>query len=139
VSGPLEDADQRLYEWSVWVRQGDGDVIGWPRATPFGRHIKPDPIAPREAIDPDRAAVTDRVIAKLPHRMQRFVKQHYLDPSPMIAKARRAHLTRDGYQLKWQRVLIIVWRHLYFACQEGRNTQTAISVSGHRSSRTPAS
>lgn len=135
--GALEEADNRLHEWSVWVRQGDGPMIDWPRATPFGRHIKPDPMQPKEAIDPDRAAMTDKAIAKLPGRMKRFLKQHYLDPSPMIAKARRAHLTREGYQLKWQRVVMIVSRHLNFDCQGGTRAQAAISAS-RRSDRTPA-
>jgi len=136
--GALEDADDRLHEWSVWVRQGDGTHVGWPHSTPFGRHIKPDPQPPSEAIDVDRAAATDRVIAKLPRRMQRFLKQHYLDPSPTVAKARRAHLTREGYRTKWQRVVMIVHRHLHFACQEGKRRQAARSVSGHPSSETPA-
>lgn len=136
--GMLEDSDNRLHEWSVWVRQGDGDMVGWPRSTPFGRHIKPDPIPPREAVDPDRAAATDRVIARLPHRMQRFVKQHYLDPSPMIAKARRAHLTREGYLLKWQRVVMIVYRHLHFGCQGVTRAHPVTSVPRHRDRESPA-
>lgn len=111
--GPIEEADDRLHEWALWARDDAGPAISWPRSTPFGRFIKPDPRPPREVYDSDRAAATDRVIASLPRRMQRFIKQHYLDPSPMIAKARRLRLTREGYQLKWKRVLAIVFRNLH--------------------------
>jgi hypothetical protein len=117
VSGPLEEADDRLHEWSVWVLTPDGYALSWLSSTAFGRLIKPDPHPPREAIDYERAAQTDRVIAKLPGRIKFFIKVHYLDRSPTTSKARRLHLGREAYVNKLTRVQIIVFRRLTPASQ----------------------
>ena len=117
------DADLRLHEWALWVQTSDGQGIGWPHATPFGRLIKPDPHEPREVIDHERAAATDRIIARLPGRLRHFLKVHYLDPAPTIAKARRAHLTRSGYATKLLKVQVIVALRLTIGCQGGIRAQ----------------
>jgi hypothetical protein len=123
VSGPLEEADDRLHEWSVWVLTPDGYALSWLSSTAFGRLIKPDPRPPREAIDHERAAQTDHVLAKLPGRIKFFVKVHYLDRSPTTSKARRLHLGREAYVNKLTRVQMIVYRRFTPACQEGRKAQ----------------
>jgi hypothetical protein len=125
VSGPLEEADDRLHEWSVWVRTPDGYRISWMTSTAFGRLIVPDPAPPSEAIDYERAALTDRAIAKLPGRIKFFIKVHYLDRSPTISKARRLHLGREAYVNKLTRVQIIVYRRLTPATQGVTRAQHA--------------
>ena len=112
------EADQRLHEWAVWVRTGDGADLSWPHATPFGRLIVPDPVEPREACDHERAAATDRVIAQLPGRLRHFLKVHYLDvTTPTIAKARRAGLKRHTYAARLFKVQVIVAYRLTPTCQ----------------------
>jgi len=125
------EADHSLHEWAVWVRTGDGADLSWPHATPFGRLIVPDPREPREAIDYERAAQTDRVIAQLPGRLRFFLKSHYLDVNtPTIAKARRIGLKRAAYAARLFKVQVIVAYRLTPACQEGMNAQDATSPSG---------
>jgi hypothetical protein len=103
------EADYLLAEWARW-QAGDCINIGYPRSTPFGRLIKPDPMPLRVPIDEARALRTDRAIAKLTGR-RRFVingrrrywlKVHYLDRSPVDAKARRLKVGRKEYQSRIQ-------------------------------------
>jgi hypothetical protein len=125
VSGPLEEADDRLHEWSLWVRTPDGYRVSWMTSTAFGRLIVPDPAPPSEAIDYERAFETDRSLAGLPGRIKYFVKVHYLDSSPMIAKARRMHLGREAYRNRLTKVQMIVFRRLTPACQGVTRAQHA--------------
>ena len=120
MSGPLEEADDRLHEWSVWLLTPDGYRLSWMSSTAFGRLIIPDTAPPREAIDYDRALRTDIALARLPGRMKFFVKVHYLDRSPLIAKARRLHIGREAYKNRLQRLQMIVYLRLTPACQGGK-------------------
>jgi hypothetical protein len=92
-----EQADYLLDEWSRWQME---DVIrcGWPRATSFGKAIKPDPRPATVPIDDARAAKTDRVVSKLPKRYRFLIRVHYLDRAPIDVKARRLRMGRNGYK-----------------------------------------
>jgi hypothetical protein len=125
MSGPLEEADDRLHEWSLWVRTPDGYRVSWMTSTAFGRLIVPDPAPPSEAIDYERAFQTDRSLAGLPGRIKYFVKVHYLDSSPLVAKARRMRLGREAYRNRLTKVQMIVYRRLTPACQGGRRAHIA--------------
>ena len=91
------EADYLLAEWARW-QAGDAVYIGYPRSTPFGRLIKPDPMPLRVPIDEARALRTDRAIAKLTGRRRFVIRLHYLDPAPIDAKARRLHIGRKEYK-----------------------------------------
>ena len=123
--GPIEEADDRLHEWSVWVMTPDGYRLSWSSSTAFGRLIVPEPVPPRESIDFDRALQTDMALARLPGRIKFFVKVHYLDRSPMISKARRMHIGREAYRNRLMRVQMIVYRRLTPAGQGGKSVQGA--------------
>ena len=90
------EADRLLDEWARW-QAGDCVNIGYPRSTPFGRLIKPDPSPSRLPIDVERALRTDRAVAKLTGKRRFMVKVHYLDTGPIDAKARRMHVGRKEY------------------------------------------
>lgn len=92
-----EEADYLLDEWTRWQME---DVIrnGWPRATAFGKAIKPDPRPCTLPIDDERAARTDRVVSKLPRRYRFLIRLHYIDRAPVDVKARRMRMGRNGYK-----------------------------------------
>ena len=123
--GPIEQADDRLHEWALWVMTPDGYRLSWMSSTAFGRLIIPEPVPPREAIDYERAFRTDNVLSKLPGRIKFFVKVHYLDRSPMISKARRLHIGREAYRNRLTKVQMILYRRLTPACQGGTRAQDA--------------
>ena len=91
-----EEADFLLDEWARWQRS-DPIAIGWAPATPFGKHIKPDPSPSAIPIDENRAILTDKALAKMPQRIRFVVKLHYLGLAPIDAKARRLHMGRKAY------------------------------------------
>jgi hypothetical protein len=96
-----QEADYLLAEWARW-QAGDAVYIGYPRSTPFGRLIKPDPMPLKVPIDEARALRTDRAIAQLNGRRRYWLKVHYLDRSPVDAKARRLKVGRKEYQSRIQ-------------------------------------
>lgn len=108
---PVE-AEWRLEEWAVWARGGNLLEIGWPSAAAFAWAIKPDPSPSRLPVEPERAAQTDRVVAKLPPRRRFWVKMHYLDPAPVEAKARRVGRKKDAYRREIAAIVEFVARRL---------------------------
>ena len=126
--GILEDTDERLHEWSLWVRTPDGYRLSWASATPFGRFIVPDPVPPREFVDYERAAQVDAVLAKLPSRMRFILKVHYLDGSPTQAKARRMGVSRHAYMVKLTRLQFVVAYRLNPDVARCISVQTAVSA-----------
>ena len=98
-----QEADYLLAEWARW-QAGDAVYIGYPRSTPFGRFIVPDPSPSREPIQIDRALKTDRVIARLPGRYRFLVKLHYLDRAPVQVKARRLRVHEENYRKRLEGV-----------------------------------
>ena len=55
------------------------------------------PRAAREKTIHRDSHATFLFLASLPRRILHFVKVHYLDQAPAIAKARRLHLGREAY------------------------------------------
>jgi len=106
------EAEWLLEEWAVWSRGGDAVGVGWPKATAFGRMIKPDPMPAQLPVEPDRAAKTDRVVAKLHPRRRYWVKLHFLDQSPIDAKARRVGRGREAYKTEIAAIVAYVARRL---------------------------
>jgi hypothetical protein len=101
------EADYLLAEWARW-QAGDAVYIGYPRSTPFGRLIRPDPMPMRVPIDEARALRTDRAIAQLTGRRRFLLKVHYLDRAPIDAKARRLRIGRKEYQSRIQGICGII-------------------------------
>ena len=106
------EAEWRLEEWAVWAKGGDALAIGWAPSTAFGKLIKPDPTPARLPVEPDRAAQTDRVVAKLPPRRRFWVKMHFLDPSPIDVKAKRVRRGREAYKTEIAAIVAFVARRL---------------------------
>jgi len=102
-----QEADYLLAEWARW-QAGAAVYIGYPRSTPFGRLIKPDPMPLRVPIDEQRALRTDRAIARLNGRRRYWLKVHYLDRSPLDAKARRLKVGRAEYKARINGICAIV-------------------------------
>jgi len=102
-----QEADYLLAEWARW-QAGDAVYIGYPRSTPFGRLIRPDPMPMRVPIDEARALRTDRAIAQLTGRRRFLLKVHYLDRAPIDAKARRLKIGRKEYQSRIQGICGII-------------------------------
>jgi hypothetical protein len=102
-----QEADYLLAEWAQW-QAGDCINIGYPRSTPFGRLIKPDPMPSRVPIDEARALRTDRAIAQLTGRRRFMLKMHYLGREPIDAKARRLKIGRKEYQSRIQGICGII-------------------------------
>jgi hypothetical protein len=94
-----QEADYLLAEWARW-QAGDAIGIGYPKSTPFGRLIKPDPMPLRVPIDEARALRTDRAVAQLNGRRRFLLKIAYLDRAPIDAKARRLHISRTEYKAR---------------------------------------
>jgi hypothetical protein len=101
------EADYLLAEWARW-QAGDAVYIGYPRSTPFGRLIKPDPMPLKVPIDEARALRTDRAIARLTGRRRFLLKLHYLDRAPIDAKARRLKVGRTEYKARINGICAIV-------------------------------
>jgi hypothetical protein len=102
-----EQADYLLDEWVRWQSE---DVInnGWPRATSFGKAIKPDPRPATLPIDDERAARTDKAVSGMPQRIKSFIRLHYMDRSPISKKAQRLRCTEHAYRLRHKGVLTLV-------------------------------
>jgi hypothetical protein len=132
------EADYLLAEWARW-QAGDAVYIGYPRSTPFGRLIKPDPMPLKVPIDEARALRTDRAIAQLTGRRRFLLKVHYLDRAPIDAKARRLKVGRKEYQARIQglcgiiahvldprrNVVAIQTRNVVFSVQAGLVSEDA--------------
>ena len=102
-----QEADYLLAEWAAWS-SGDAVYIGYPRSTPFGRLIKPDPAPAKMPVNDARAFRTDTAIAKLNGRRKFMLRVHYLDRAPIDAKARRFRLGREAYKAKVKGICAIV-------------------------------
>jgi len=118
------EADYLLAEWARW-QAGDCINIGYPRSTPFGRLIKPDPMPSRVPVDEARALRTDRAIARLPGRMRFLVKVHYLDRSTIDAKARRLHVTLYAYRKKIKALQVAISSLLTFAPEYSKQVKAS--------------
>ena len=111
-----EQVDYLLDEWARWQRE---DVIrcGWPKATAFGKAIKPDPSPSRVPIDEQRAYITDIAIAHSPRRLRFIIKLHYLGHEPIDAKAHRMRMGRNRYKATLLGVQKIIALHIASAAE----------------------
>jgi zona occludens toxin (predicted ATPase) len=103
------EADYLLDEWGRWARD-DWTGTGFKDRSPF---YVPGGVLPAVLpVDVDRAYNTDRVVAKLQGRRRFVVRLHYLDPSPLQAKARRMRMRDEHYRALVKGICLVVGRML---------------------------